>query len=144
MIERLESINSGERWQTLQTYRSATQYKTAVATGSIQTNEASPDGNVQRETAVMRKDETTGSKSVEDVKKSQIGPKECKTCSRRQSSEEVQQPKGLEMLYQQSVSFGEFCPECGRLIAGSGQLHVDTGSAGSDGSSTKPTVDLSV
>jgi len=145
MIERLESINYTDKWQTLQTYRSVTQQKATVATGNIQTNNASPEGNVQRETAVMRKNETQNADALEDVKKSQIGVKECNTCSKRQtSSTESSQPKGLAVLYQQSTTLAEFCPECGRLIAGTGQAHVDASSSGAEGTSTKPTVDLSV
>jgi hypothetical protein len=148
MIERLESINSGERWQVLQNYRTANQVKVAVQTGSVQTNNASNEGNVRRETAVMRKDEAKDP-ALEKVKNTQIATKECKTCSKRQKTEETPQPKGLGVLYQQGGgNIAEFCPECGRLICacggGSSSVSSGTSTTTSGSSSAQKSVDLSV
>ncbi|MCE1248708.1 MAG: hypothetical protein LWY06_18870 [Firmicutes bacterium] len=84
MFEAIESIKNNERWQALQNYRSMNQMKAASnSPTSVQTNNASPEGNVQRDTAVMRKDQNQKAE-FDKTPPPKIGIKECQTCKNRQ------------------------------------------------------------
>ena len=92
MFEAIENIKNNERWSALQNYRSMNQMKAAANSGnSAQTNNASPEGNVRRDTAVMRKDENQKAE-FDKTPPPKVMDGECKTCQNRKYVDDSNDP----------------------------------------------------